>query len=553
MNKKTEIPTQGGSDPLELEDEITSPESKDVESPEVDVLADIIDEDEERFVAQSIEGATTEKTMDDIIDEDGGFLPASEDDDDDEVVTPRIYPKWEDAEVKTGIADDEIIPSNVYIPDDFSADVQKRFSEVIGLDIKDNPETRDWIEIVTEAQKVEPRDERFQRTLEQGHWRKAIENDGEALTHGTQSLNHIANVKISGMEAKRRAQVYMGGGTYYSTPCWASGIWLKMNPVGELELLELYREIVSTKINLGHYTYGAVFSSVSGYAVESIIKFIIRNLSQTSLKYESVDDILESLKITDLQGIIAGLNEMLYSSNLQYSTACTADPNKCTHVTVGKLNVSSLIRTNEEAIPERLRRFMGKTRLKKNVVTQKQLEGYEAELLVKKQKTFTIELGGDKTIEIHMKVPSIADYLRGSHAWIDGIKTMIEEAVVKPKDDEERNRFVSDAALASSLRQYSHFIDYIVFGDNLEVHAQEDIEEILTTYTSNNQIRARIVEEVNKFIDDTTLTVVGIKAFVCPNCGARQGDEAVSIIPLEQLELFIRSLGTKCAEIRRRK
>lgn len=502
-------------------------------------------------------GLPEEPSLEDSVDNDSDPLGDFIDEDEDEEVAQVdkvdiVYPNWDDVEVKTVLDPSDVIPSNVFIPGESSIQVQGKFSHSLDLDISNNESTRDWVEILTEAQKVEPRDERFKKTLEQGHWVKDIKIDGESLSHGIQNLQHLSRAKLTGREAKRRAQVYMGGGTYYSAPCWGSGVWIKLNPIGELELLELYREIVSSKISLGRYTYGSVFSSVSGYAIESIVKFIMRNLSKTSVQYDSVEDILEKLKITDLQGILASLNQMLYSSNLQYSTACTADPSKCTHVTVGKLDVSSLIRTNEDVIPTRSRRFMAKTRLMGNVVTSAQLAGYEAELKIKQRSTFDIELPDDKKITIHMKVPSIAEYIRGSHTWIDGIKTMIEEAVIKPKDDEERNKFVSEAALASSLRQYSHFIDYLTFGEELEVHEQEDIEDILITYTSNSTIRTRIVEEVNKFIDDSTITVVGIKAFACPNCGAREGDEKAEIIPLEQLELFIRSLGTKCAEIRRR-
>ena len=468
-----------------------------------------------------------------------------------EIADDPVFPNWE--EVDYELDPDEESSSLLKLPAAATKTIDDSFKQSIKLNLKEDPSTLDWATGITEGIKTNAFDERFVDSLKEGTWSKDLDDGDSKVGAGEEILDHLSKTKVTGPDAIARANIYMGGGTYYTVPCWGTGIWYTMQPIAEKDLLELYRAINANKVELGAYTYGAIFSSVSGFTVEAIANFIVKNISSTTLQYNEMDDILEHISLNDFQAMVAYLNKSVYTNGINYETSCTADPENCTKVVKRKVDVSRLVRTKEEAVPAKLRTFMAKSRNKKNSITTKTIASYQNELTIKSSAVIELDLPDNRKIKVNLKIPSIADLIRGTHSWIDGIKQMVDESVVKPRNDEERNRFISETALASSLRQYSHYIESITFGDGVEVYGQETLEEILVAYTTDTDIRKKIVDGINTFIDDSAMTVVGIKEFQCPVCTPPEDmGKPGNILPLDQLEVFMKILGTKVTEIRSR-
>jgi hypothetical protein len=461
-----------------------------------------------------------------------------------------VFPDWEKRPHFSDPDPEQI--SAVVLPSDLASTIDTAFKESLNFQLKENPSNRHWAESVSSGMKLNTIGERFLSTINTGVWTKNLTTDTNDVGPAVEKLTHVTNTRLSGQEAVIRANLYMGGGEYFAVPLWNTGLWYTLDPCTDLELLELYREITASKINIGYYTYGAIFSSVSGFAVETVARFIVKHIGTTSLKYDESEDLLEHISLSDLQYLIGSLNATIFPGGVNYSTACTANPKKCTVVTERKLDIKELFRVNGEAIPIKLRNFMARSRKVSNNVTLEVLQSYQSDLLVTLDKTVKLDLPNNKQVTITLKVPSVAEYIRSAHAWIDSITTMIEQAVVKPKDDNERNKFVMEASLASSLRQYSHFVSAIEFGEGLEVVDHAAIEEILVSYSGSAKIRTQLVEAVGKFIDASTVSVIGVPNFECPACGANMDEPNKRILPLDQLELFMRILGTKVIEIRER-
>ena len=124
---------------------------------------------------------------------------------------------------------------------------------------------------------------------------------------------------------------------------------------------------------------------------------------------------------------------------------------------------------------------------------------------------------------------------------MDGIADTINDSIEVDGID-ERNKFIDDNAKATMLRQYTHYIESIGFGDGNLISETGDIEEALNALSSDSNIRVKLIEGINKFIDDTMVSVVGIPTYECPKCGGGQTDGERGIykhlLPLDMVELF---------------
>ena len=108
---------------------------------------------------------------------------------------------------------------------------------------------------------------------------------------------------------------------------------------------------------------------------------------------------------------------------------------------------------------------------------------------------------------------------------------------------------------SSVLRQFNHFVDYIEFDDNV-VNDRDTINQLLEVFSSDDDLRNEITEEILKFKTNTTIALIGLPEYKCPNpsCGAPQNPNPVSekftsVIPLDTINVFFVTLTYRISKI----
>ena len=126
---------------------------------------------------------------------------------------------------------------------------------------------------------------------------------------------------------------------------------------------------------------------------------------------------------------------------------------------------------------------------------------------------------------------------------MDDIVQMVNAALSINASQNARNQYVNEQGAATELRQYAHWIDNIIYGDNVQFENRADMEQALDALSADNVARDEILEAVRKFISESTLTMVGIPTYTCPNCKGHNVDDSTGepfkgIIPLNVYRTF---------------
>lgn len=83
------------------------------------------------------------------------------------------------------------------------------------------------------------------------------------------------------------------------------------------------------------------------------------------------------------------------------------------------------------------------------------------------------------------------------------------------------------------------------------------INEVLEVFSADDTLRATITNKILEFKANTTIGLVGIPDFKCPNCGAPQNNESVpehmtSVIPLDVMNIFFTLITLRISKIMER-
>ena len=437
----------------------------------------------------------------------------------------------------------------VTLPSDFIKNLTNNFESVHGIDFGENGTKKDkeWFNLVSKSTESQTAKDAFVETLEDPDalFKQYIEHGNVRIGGNALKQKIVTNEILSGNNALSQLMNYAGLGTPFNTPLWNTGIWLTFKTPNETSLISLYETIMSDKINLGRRTHALIFSNLSVYTTERVINFAIEHIKSTT--FQAPDGNLNSLKdiiaIQDIPSIIWGLLRMLYPYGFQYLRPCTASIDKCRHVEKALLNIEKLQHVNNKALTAWQISHMHN--LVPNSKDIKSIERYKDELLCSKDKRFIFNEEKDRPIVITVKSPSITEYIESGHKWINMITKMTDEVTDLEQDSEERDTIITRYGQATYMRQYSHWVEKIEFGEESSLNTIEDkdtVDQCLSTLNGDNEFREKFMESILKYINSSSVAVIGINVYECPECKTIQegskNKEFTNIIPLDLLSVF---------------
>lgn len=370
-----------------------------------------------------------------------------------------------------------------------------------------------------------------------------LKSDYLKVKVATGTMSNIENARML-LRARRKQ------GVPFRVALWHSGFWVRINPPEEGELINLYMEIAQDEIELGRATGGLIFSNVSGHYQERLFQLLMENIHSTSLKVE-LRELGQYIKIQDLPVLEWGLAAAQYPTGFAFSRACTAAPAECNHIHTETLRLPEMHITARGRLTAADRLHM--SRMQPGSHTVEEVRAYQMRNWGSREEE-VIPIKDDEGISFTLQMCNVDSYFLAKDRWIDSINDQLIETV--KKDPAMRNRTMMAHSRSSVLRQYAHLIKSVSM-DSSVFDKQEDIDALLSDFSSDDQVREALNKAVVKFIDSRTISVIAVSTYTCPQCGKPQrsveGDVPLpDVIPIDPGQVFFHLLGQKLARLKAR-
>ena len=405
------------------------------------------------------------------------------------------------------------------------------------IDVNTNEEENEWVETIRDSASNLTYDKQYESTVNNpnSNFSQELDYRGNALNISRIKTNFKSD-KLTGERAIIAFNKSLGLGDLIHVPLFHSGFYITLKTPSEIDMIRLNREIIEDKIQAGRATQGLAFSNMMSYTLNRIAKFVIDHIYDTTLQASVLEkkELFELIKCQDFNILVWGILVSMYPQGVQYKRACLSDPEKCDYVLKENLNLFKLMWTNISALSENHLAHMSNKIHK--TMSLESVMNYQNTLPAISEKVITID-----TLKFKLVSPNFLEYVNSGEKWISNIVAMVDEIVTNNKDERTKNALIEQKSQATRLRQIAHWVKEIEFDEKV-VDDTETIEQILDILSQDDEKSTKLFEEVSKYIDESTISLIGIPNYICPKCGEQQQEDNGTIfgniIPLDVVSIF---------------
>ena len=464
---------------------------------------------------------------------------------------PESIPSRKDSTIGVEVSelyfgDDSLAsPEELSLPAKDIVTIKDILTNLPNIDLTDSDEVRDWARILEDSMDKETFRSVYKKALEnkERNFKQFVEFNGKKLAGAMPKVREDSNKIFKGNRAIVTLMSYLGRGIHFQVPLWNTGIWITFTAPSETEILELHRQLIADKIEMGRYTYGIALSNSISYTVDRLVDFALSHVHSTSLKLTEEDNVsLKDIIVAqDIHSLLWGMTCAMYPNGFKYSRACVENPEKCNHVTKTVLNISKLQFTDNTLLNDVQKAHMSDRQANsKNLESVKRYKEEHARFI---NKTVSLKTDSEKEISFTFTSPSISEYIEAGYKWINSMVELIENSVVEPENDQEKNKYIQENSKATTMRQYTHWVKEIEFNGNV-INDKETIENTLNYLSKDSVLTKGFLKEVVNYIEESTISIIGIPNYTCPSCNAVQYETERNypifkeIIPLDPIMVF---------------
>jgi len=381
---------------------------------------------------------------------------------------------------------------------------------------------------------------------EGSEWRQTMDYEGQTLRPGQPkqklgSGHHTAEEKLTYLS--RRA----GVGTVFDVPLYHSGVWVRLKTPPLVAIASLQHQLNQLKVTLGSDSKGMAFSNTSQALTSVAVDFALQYVIDTNVHTTTPSDLKERILLLDAPVLLWGLAVTLYPKGYPYAHPCIADPENCQHITKELLNLNRLLWTDTTSLSQTQKKLMARRFQKK--MSEEEYELYHSE-----------KVRGDRRIAwfdelgLTLKVPTLQEYEDSGLDWINGIVEMTQGAFNEPPHGANRDQYISQLAMATTARQYTHWIAEVRERDedgNDELLSDEPdvINETLNHIFSTDEYVERYFGKITEYVDDAMISMIAIPSFNCPACDSPVAEKFHErfhhLVPLDVLTTFFTLVNRK--------
>ena len=357
-------------------------------------------------------------------------------------------------------------------------------------------------------------------------------------------LDTKSSGNITGNDALLRLNDALNLGGIVRIPLWHSGIWVTLKAPNSRKLITIDRLLANEKIILGRQTNGMIYSNVSVYLRKTLMELVLDSITDTSLGDYNRESLLDIIRITDYNVLLWGITCAIYPDGYNISQPCVADITKCQNIVEERVALSKISWVNTAALSSEQREFIWQSLSTKR--TKEEILDYQGSLECNSEHKIPV----NDLFGIYLKVPSIREDLESGVKWVDSVVSSVEETFEGlDENDNLKNIRISEQARASTLRQYVSWISKCEIIECVSTSSpspayitdRSTIEAACESMTSSADACDTIFKAIGNFIDQSTINVIGLPSYDCPNCGESNNPELSShpdIIPIAIDEIF---------------
>lgn len=431
------------------------------------------------------------------------------------------------------------------MPSGSTKDIIAAVDKTPNINVVDTKEGEAWSETLSGGSKLNTYGEVFSTTLNdpKAKFRQSVHFNGAELFSKQPALPERHNTKLSGARGVMQIMEFLGNGTIFQTALWHSGFWVTFKAPTEADIVELHRIMTSDKIQFGRFTHGLSFSNITVYTIDRLVDFALEHIYESTISQEggvSLAQYKELISCQDIPSLIWGLAATMYPQGFQYRRACINDPLKCNYVLEEVLNVSRLQWVDNNALTDWQKSHMAIRRTQSCDLST--IKRYKSELLKTQSRVVALTGTTGRTLSITLKTPTISEHVDSGYKWVTGITDTVQGALGADASTDDRNNYINRHGQATVMRQYSHWVEMIEADSNL-IDEHDTIDLLFDSLSSDDSYRDGFINAVAKYINESTLAVIGIPTYDCPSCATPQIldnplPRHVNVLPLDVNQLF---------------
>lgn len=371
---------------------------------------------------------------------------------------------------------------------------------------------------------------------EEAEWKQGLVVGSDVLRADRPKFGESSGRELTGEEARLFFRAAISSGDRARIPLYHTGIWITIKAPTERELEMLDLRLAREKVNYGWRSLGHVFSSQQVFFAETLIDFILEHVITTSY-YDSAPETLRKVILQpDYMQMVYGLLCAMYPDGHMYEQSCMVDPTKCRHVESGVVSFGKMEFVDNRQFTDFQRQHMRKRNPRSQ--SKADVERYQSEH--KYNRDNVVKLKGDIVVEL--KVPTLEEYIKSGHGWINGMVESIDSAFGKELNANERMMAIIRQTNVSALQQYSHWVRQLSdVSSDRHVVDRETLEETLADLTSDDAIYDNFTKGVKAYMDRNYICAHGLPKMPCPSCGESPSEELSRhphVFPIDLVEVF---------------
>ena len=382
---------------------------------------------------------------------------------------------------------------------------------------------------------------------DRGFFEKTLDNPNAAWTQGYTSddgkevyLRKPSTKRpterrlLIGAGARERASQSIGMGIVTRVPLPHTGYSVTLMPRSEQDYLDLEYLLTLDKTRAGRDTVGMIFQNSHIKLVSRVWEFIRESIKSANRQNFDDLDLGDEIRITDLPILQWGMACTMFPNGYPLDLPCSAGPNICRHVEHVLLDIDKLLWINSNGLTTSQRAKLAKT----HPLSKEEVNDYQQNTV----SPFTKVVQVSPTHKIVLKVPTINEYITAGEEWLASMTEAATKIFTGDDNEENVRRYVKRVIDMSGLREYSHWIERIIYDDIDEVEGETEIADNLKILSGDPELLKNTLQAIQEFIEQSTIALIAIPNFACPKCETDyvtdEHSEHPELIPLDMMKHF---------------
>lgn len=364
-----------------------------------------------------------------------------------------------------------------------------------------------------------------------------------------------------------RFQSLLGVSNTITVSLYHSGFTIGLSAPTQAELNNLQLEVYSETLDIGRNTSAFIASHKRGGAVRILRDYIKTKIVSCSLNID-LDDVFKHISILDFDSILLGLLAATYVDSIVVSRTCKnsqvideTGSIKCMKTIRSDLNPKKMLFVNKDLLTNDLaltvsKRTTGSVELEEKEAYVSKLKNI---LLKKRDVKDEIFIGEFNNVKLFVKfnIPSVDEFVEESDAWVEETKLQLDDLIDKSADVKRATALetiMTNKILTNISAVIVNFRTIEPNGQEIIYTDKEFIKQNLMSLSGDMAIAEKVLIELKKYLNDSTISIVAINKFTCPSCQAENQEEDVptgfeDFIPINMLDFLFTLVGDRIIQL----